>query len=114
MTEVETFKVAMECAAELDAQLLNALVYDRDPARRKLTSVSRHFRVDVAAGNAYRLTDRDGLRLQGRRSRFSCKGSRSASLGKKPGAGRDEDEDERWPIRLRPRKPLARSRAAPR
>lgn len=33
-TEVETFKVAMECAAELDAQLLNALVYDRDPARR--------------------------------------------------------------------------------
>lgn len=34
-TEVEHFKTAMECAAELDAQLLNALVYDRDPARRQ-------------------------------------------------------------------------------
>ena len=33
-TEVEDFRTALECAAELDAQLLNALVYDRDPSRR--------------------------------------------------------------------------------
>ena len=33
-TEVANFQTAMECAAELDAQLLNALVYDRDPVRR--------------------------------------------------------------------------------
>ena len=33
-TEIDGFRTALECAAELDAQLLNALVYDRDPARR--------------------------------------------------------------------------------
>ncbi|WP_226016599.1 sugar phosphate isomerase/epimerase [Novosphingobium sp. FKTRR1] len=33
-TEVQDFCVAMECAADLDAMLLNVLVYDRDPARR--------------------------------------------------------------------------------
>jgi len=33
-TDVATFAAAMECAAELGAGLLNALLYDRDPARR--------------------------------------------------------------------------------
>lgn len=33
-TRVEDFVVAMECAADLDALLVNALIYDRDPARR--------------------------------------------------------------------------------
>lgn len=33
-TDVAAFATAMECAADLDAQVLNALVYDRDPARR--------------------------------------------------------------------------------
>lgn len=33
-TNVQDFCVAMECAADLDALLLNALVYDRDPLRR--------------------------------------------------------------------------------
>lgn len=33
-TDVAAFATAMECAAELDALLLNALVYDRDPVRR--------------------------------------------------------------------------------
>ncbi len=33
-TEMESFKTALECAAQLDAQLLNALIYDRDPTRR--------------------------------------------------------------------------------
>lgn len=33
-TEIDNFKRAMECAAELDAQLLNALMYDRNPERR--------------------------------------------------------------------------------
>lgn len=33
-TDIAAFAIAMECAAELDAQVLNALVYDRDPARR--------------------------------------------------------------------------------
>ncbi|MBU6393026.1 MAG: TIM barrel protein [Sphingomonadales bacterium] len=33
-TNVEDFKVAMECAAELGAFVLNALIYDRDEARR--------------------------------------------------------------------------------
>ena len=33
-TEVAAFATAMECAAELDAQVINALVYDRDPVRR--------------------------------------------------------------------------------
>ncbi|OCC25124.1 xylose isomerase [Croceicoccus estronivorus] len=33
-TEVDGFKRAMECAAELDAQLLNALMYDRNPERK--------------------------------------------------------------------------------
>ncbi|MCB2067376.1 MAG: TIM barrel protein [Erythrobacter sp.] len=34
-TDVAAFAPAMECAAELGAGLLNALVYDRDPARRE-------------------------------------------------------------------------------
>ncbi|MCP5395262.1 MAG: TIM barrel protein [Sphingomonadaceae bacterium] len=33
-TEIADFAVAMECAAELGAGLVNVLVYDRDPARR--------------------------------------------------------------------------------
>ena len=33
-TEVQDFRVAMECAADLGAFLLNALIYDRDPLRR--------------------------------------------------------------------------------
>lgn len=33
-TEVENFKLALECAVELDAQLINALMYDRNPERR--------------------------------------------------------------------------------
>lgn len=33
-TDVSAFATAMECAAELGAGLLNALLYDRDPARR--------------------------------------------------------------------------------
>ena len=33
-TEVATFAPALECAAELGAGVLNALLYDRDPARR--------------------------------------------------------------------------------
>ena len=33
-TDVQDFRVAMECAADLGALLLNALIYDRDPARR--------------------------------------------------------------------------------
>lgn len=33
-TEVSNFTTALECAAELDARLLNVLVYDRDPVRR--------------------------------------------------------------------------------
>src|SRR5437762_3405639 len=33
-TRVEDFRTAMECAADLDALLLNVLVYDRDPIRR--------------------------------------------------------------------------------
>lgn len=33
-TDVAAFATAMECAAELEAGLLNALVYDRDPVRR--------------------------------------------------------------------------------
>lgn len=34
-TEVAGFNTALECAAELGAGLLNVLVYDRDPARRR-------------------------------------------------------------------------------
>lgn len=33
-TDVSAFATAMDCAAELGAGLLNALLYDRDPARR--------------------------------------------------------------------------------
>ncbi|MFY7838218.1 MAG: sugar phosphate isomerase/epimerase family protein [Novosphingobium sp.] len=33
-TDIATFATAMECAAELGAGLINALLYDRDPARR--------------------------------------------------------------------------------
>lgn len=33
-TEIAGFVPAMECAAELGAGLINALLYDRDPARR--------------------------------------------------------------------------------
>lgn len=33
-THVQDFSVAMECAADLGALLLNVLVYDRDPVRR--------------------------------------------------------------------------------
>ncbi|MEO0031054.1 MAG: hypothetical protein RIS94_812 [Pseudomonadota bacterium] len=33
-TRVDDFNVAMECAADLGALLLNVLVYDRDPVRR--------------------------------------------------------------------------------
>jgi sugar phosphate isomerase/epimerase len=33
-TEVAAFSTAMECAAELGAGLINALLYDRDPGRR--------------------------------------------------------------------------------
>lgn len=36
-TDVRDFCVAMECAADLGAMLLNVLVYDRDPARRRDT-----------------------------------------------------------------------------
>lgn len=34
-TEVSQFATALECAAELQAGLLNVLIYDRDPARRE-------------------------------------------------------------------------------
>jgi sugar phosphate isomerase/epimerase len=33
-TDVAAFATAMDCAADLGARMLNALVYDRDPARR--------------------------------------------------------------------------------
>lgn len=33
-TDVQDFRVAMECAADLGALLLNVLIYDRDPVRR--------------------------------------------------------------------------------
>jgi len=34
-TEIGQFATALECAAELEARLLNVLVYDRDPTRRE-------------------------------------------------------------------------------
>jgi sugar phosphate isomerase/epimerase len=46
-TEVAAFARAMECAADLDAGLINALLYDRDPARR-LDTFGRF--CDMAAG----------------------------------------------------------------
>ncbi|WDF74316.1 sugar phosphate isomerase/epimerase family protein [Novosphingobium sp. KACC 22771] len=33
-TEIEAFIPALECAAELEAKMVNVLAYDRDPARR--------------------------------------------------------------------------------
>lgn len=33
-TEIEAFIPALECAAELEARMVNVLAYDRDPARR--------------------------------------------------------------------------------
>lgn len=33
-TNVQDFRMAMECAADLGARLLNTLIYDRDPVRR--------------------------------------------------------------------------------